>query len=149
MSQGFDPTVPVFGSGLQSGPVRVNFDALFSSNSGVAAPANPVAGTLWVDVSVPANVKLKIYNGTVWVTLVEHIEDATLLTFKGSQARYVHPQAIASLTWIVNHNLNVFPSVTVVDAGNNQVIPNNIQYNSSNQITITFAVPSIGQAFIN
>jgi len=149
MSQGFDPTVPVFGSGLQSNPVRANLNALFSSNSGNTAPSNPALGTLWVDTSVPTNVTLKIYNGTAWVPLIFHLETPAAVTFAGSQSRFVFTQGPPVGTWVLVHNLNCFPSVTIVDATNFVIIPDTIHYDSANQITVTFVVPVSGQAFVN
>jgi hypothetical protein len=65
-----------------------------------------------------------------------------------SGASYVHNQAIASTTWIVNHNLGRYPSVTVIDSAGDEV-EGDIKYNNSNQITLTFSAPFGGQAFIN
>tara|TARA_Y100001938_G_C7947880_1_gene357694 strand:- start:188 stop:442 length:255 start_codon:yes stop_codon:yes gene_type:complete len=59
---------------------------------------------------------------------------------------FTHNQTTTSNTWVINHNLNRFPSVTVVDTGNNVVI-GTIVYNSKKQLTITFFSQGSPQAF--
>ena len=66
---------------------------------------------------------------------------------------YTHNQSSTSDTWTITHNLNRFPSVTVVDSANTVVI-GTIVYNSVNQLTITFfaggsAVAFQGKAYLN
>lgn len=56
----------------------------------------------------------------------------------------VSPQAI----WNITHSLNKFPSVTVVDDGNNVVV-GDIYYLSQNQLTITFTSSVSGKAYLN
>ena len=66
---------------------------------------------------------------------------------------YTHNQSSVSNTWTITHNLNRFPSVTVVDTGNTIVI-GDVTYNSANQLTITFfaggnALAFQGKAYLN
>ena len=66
---------------------------------------------------------------------------------------YTHNQSSTSDTWTITHNLNRFPSVTVVDSANTVVI-GTIVYDSINQLTITFfaggsAVAFQGKAYLN
>ena len=66
---------------------------------------------------------------------------------------YTHNQSSTSDTWTITHNLNRFPSVTVVDTGNTVVI-GTIVYNSVNQLPITFfaggnALAFQGKAYLN
>jgi len=61
---------------------------------------------------------------------------------------YIHYQISTSNTWIVVHNLKKYPSVSVVDSGNNLVIGDCI-YNSIDQLTITFTASFSGKAYIN
>lgn len=62
--------------------------------------------------------------------------------------RYVHEQAIPSDTWVISHNLNKYPNVTVVDSAGSVVI-GNIAYDTINQITATFSGIFSGKAFLN
>ncbi len=60
----------------------------------------------------------------------------------------VFTQASPSATWSVNHSLNKFPSVTVVDSAGTQVV-GDVQHIDSNNITITFINQFSGKAYIN
>jgi hypothetical protein len=57
-------------------------------------------------------------------------------------------QGVPSATWIIQHNLNKYPSATVVDSGGNVNI-GDITYDSKNQITIRFSAPFSGEAYLN
>jgi len=61
---------------------------------------------------------------------------------------YVHNQITASTTWNIQHNLNDYPSVTVIDSAGSVVI-GEVTYNSSNDLTITFSAPFSGTAYLN
>lgn len=61
---------------------------------------------------------------------------------------YVHYQISASNIWVINHNLKKYPSISIVDSGNNAVVGNYI-YNSIDQLTITFTASFSGKAYIN
>jgi hypothetical protein len=61
---------------------------------------------------------------------------------------YIHDQQVASTTWIVNHNMNKYPSVNVVDTANDEVT-GDVKYNSLNQITISFTAAFSGKAYLN
>ena len=66
---------------------------------------------------------------------------------------YTHNQTSTSNTWVVTHNLNRFPSVTVVDSAGSIVV-GTVVYNSNKQRTITFfssgsAVAFQGKAYLN
>jgi hypothetical protein len=63
-------------------------------------------------------------------------------------ANSVYTQSSPSATWVVNHNLNKYCSVTVVDSADNMVF-GEVLYNSLNQVTLTFAGAFSGKAFFN
>jgi hypothetical protein len=63
-------------------------------------------------------------------------------------ANFVYNQVSPSAVWTVTHNLNKYPSVTVVDSADNTVY-GEVEYNSLNQVTITFAGGFSGKAFFN
>ncbi len=50
---------------------------------------------------------------------------------------YTHNQSSTSDTWVITHNLNRFPSVTVVDSANT-IVQGTVVYNSNKQLTVTF-----------
>ena len=66
---------------------------------------------------------------------------------------YTHNQSSTSDTWTITHNLNRFPSVTVVDSAET-IVYGTVVYNSANQLTITFfegssALAFQGKAYLN
>ena len=66
---------------------------------------------------------------------------------------YTHNQSSTSDTWVVNHNLHRFPSVTVVDSADT-IVQGTVVYNSNKQLTITFfsggsALAFQGKAYLN
>ena len=63
-------------------------------------------------------------------------------------SNFVFEQAIAKDTWIIEHNLNKYPSVTVVDSANNVVI-GSIEYIDENNIIINFNGAFKGKAYLN
>lgn len=58
---------------------------------------------------------------------------------------YTHYQNSASTTWVIAHNLGYNPIVRVF-VGNNEVQPTSIVFNTSNQVTLTFATAQAGYA---
>ena len=61
---------------------------------------------------------------------------------------YIHTQGSSSAAWNVTHNMNKYPSVTVVDSGDN-VVEGEVIYNSLNTLTINFSGGFSGKAYIN
>ena len=65
---------------------------------------------------------------------------------KAVSPTYTHNQSSSSATWVINHNLEKHPSVTVVDSAET-VVHGNIEYNSKNTVTITFRTDETAHAF--
>lgn len=61
---------------------------------------------------------------------------------------YVHEQGIASAVWTVQHNLNKYPSVTVVDSSENEIVAD-VEYLDKNNVQITMIGASKGRAYLN
>ena len=61
---------------------------------------------------------------------------------------YVHNQAVASATWTVQHNLDKFPSCTMVLSTGQQGY-GDVTFIDENNLTITFAGAESGKAYIN
>lgn len=59
-----------------------------------------------------------------------------------------HTQGSASSTWTVTHNLNKFPSVTIVDSEEEQIF-GVVDYQSANTIVLTFSAAISGKAYLN
>nr|BAR36753.1 phage protein [uncultured Mediterranean phage uvMED] len=74
---------------------------------------------------------------------------STILSNTGvNDKNYVHTQSSASATWVVTHNLGKNASVTVVDSAGTVVI-GQVDYDSINQITLTFSGAFSGKAYFN
>jgi hypothetical protein len=61
---------------------------------------------------------------------------------------YEFTQNTATSVWNITHNLNTYPSITVVDSAGNEV-EGSVQFTSSNTITITFSAGFAGKAYLN
>ena len=68
----------------------------------------------------------------------EFIEDKT----------FIHIQSVASNIWTIQHDLNKFPSVTVVDSANN-IVYGNVKHMNSNRVVVVFTSAFSGKAFCN
>ncbi len=63
-------------------------------------------------------------------------------------ASYIHTQLQAAAQWHVQHGLNRYPSVSIVDSGGSLVI-GNIAYISRNEIVLTFTSEFSGKVYLN
>ena len=61
---------------------------------------------------------------------------------------FVFVQGVPSTTWTIQHNLNKFPSVSVVDTANTSVITQ-VDYIDENNLTLTNTAPFAGKAYLN
>jgi len=66
----------------------------------------------------------------------------------GGSVNYIHTQSIASDVWVIEHPLQKFPSVTIIDTGDN-VVFGDIQYINTGTIQITFSAAFSGKAYLN
>jgi hypothetical protein len=73
---------------------------------------------------------------------------ASFFTAETGDKNYIFTQIAAAATWNVTHNLNKYPSVSVVDSGNNWVV-GDVEYINENQLTITFNAAFSGKAYLN
>ena len=67
---------------------------------------------------------------------------------QGDDKTYVHEQGEASDTWVIEHNLNKHPSVTLVDSANTQ-FEAEITYDTTNKCTVRMNGATKGKAFLN
>lgn len=61
---------------------------------------------------------------------------------------YVHTQGSAASTWSITHNMNKYPSVTIIDSANN-VVEGEIEYISANELEVSFSGGFTGTAYMN
>ena len=65
-----------------------------------------------------------------------------------TDAFFTFTQSSAAATWSIQHNLEKFPSVTVIDSANN-IVYGNTTYTDENNLTINFSAPFSGKAYLN
>jgi hypothetical protein len=63
-------------------------------------------------------------------------------------SRYVHTQASAATTWTINHNLKMYPAVTVVDSAGSHVM-GQTTYPSLNTVVVEFTSGFSGKAYLS
>ncbi len=66
----------------------------------------------------------------------------------GNGFEYVHTQTTAATNWLITHNLNGYPNVTVVDTSNDKVITE-VRYLSNNAVEVINASAQSGKAFLS
>ena len=76
-------------------------------------------------------------------TSIEWIDSAV------APATYTFTQASSSATWVIEHNLNKYPSATVINSADDVII-GDIRYNTADKLTITFTTGhNTGKAYLN
>ena len=61
---------------------------------------------------------------------------------------FVFTQNVAAARWEVQHDLDGWPAVTVVDSAGTEVV-GDVQYIDKNNVVISFTAPFSGKAFFN
>ena len=61
---------------------------------------------------------------------------------------FIHEQGVSSSVWTINHNLNKYPSVCVVDSSGSEVIAE-VEYTSLNSVIIRMTSAFKGKAYLN
>ena len=117
-----------------------------------------------VEVPVPQVVEVEVpgpAGASAYQTAVENgfvgTEEEWLESLKGEEGEqgpvgpdknYVHFQSMASDEWTVNHNLNKYPAVRVIDTSGNEVI-GDVHDVDENTLRISFSAAFSGRALIN
>lgn len=89
--------------------------------------------------------------GTTGQVLVKNSNtnyDVAWQTIRATADTYIHEQGVASDTWTITHNLDKYPSVSVVDTADTIVV-GDVQYISRNSLTVKFIAPFKGKAYLN
>lgn len=94
-----------------------------------------------------ANVDVIKGDTTSTIKSIAPFDGFYLLTFPDTVS-YTHNQETPALTWTINHNMDKYPSVTIVD-DNGIVMVGTVQYVSSNQVVVTFLEAVSGKAYLN
>lgn len=92
------------------------------------------------------NITLSYIGGNGFLYLGK-VYDVVNFTLYGDK-KYTYIQPTPSTNWIIEHNLNKFPSVSVVN-NNNLLIHGEITYVDENNLTINFSAGFSGKAYLN
>ena len=76
------------------------------------------------------------------------VDDTTRILMSDKAATFTFNQDTASTSWVIDHNLNKYPSLVVIDADGHELI-GDVTYTSANSLTITFSVECSGTAYLN
>mgnify|MGYP003133799065 CR=1 FL=1 len=74
--------------------------------------------------------------------------------FEGKDRHYTHHQVNASASWVINHNLNKFPSVSIKFSSSDTIYTNvgalaGVVYTDKNNLTINLVSSESGYAYLN
>ena len=75
-------------------------------------------------------------------------EDYYAIKTVGGDKTYTHNQRSASASWVITHNLGKYPSVAVQDSAGTDVV-GEVEYNTTQKLTITFSSAFSGTAYLN
>lgn len=97
------------------------------------------------------NIDVAVINGINYLTSQEPFDGYAMVATASNATPasvYTHEQGVSSAQWVINHNLNTYPSVTVVDTSGSTIIYD-LTYNNSNTITLDFKSAFKGTAYLN
>lgn len=110
-------------------------DAVEVHDPGVAGPANSLTiGTVTLAQTPSASI-----TGTPPNQILNLVYPVA--------ARHIHTQGTPSTTWIINHALSGYPSVSVVDSAKT-VVFGEVQYLSTTQVVVNFSSAFSGYAYL-
>lgn len=104
--------------------------------------------------------ELRVINAVSPTVDLERVEDGVMITvhdlngtqsetvYDGVATTFVFDQPSAEEEWTIVHNLNRFPSVTVVDSSGSVCI-GEVLYIDENTVKCVFSAPFAGVAYLN
>ena len=69
-------------------------------------------------------------------------------TWVEADKTFIFTQGTPSISWVIQHNLGKFPSITVVDTADTVVV-GDYNYTDDNNVTLTFSAGFAGKAYLN
>lgn len=127
---------------------------VYVSVNGARGPAGPAGSQILTGTGAPSaglgsngDIYIDSDTGEFWGPKASGSWGAEPFFQTGLPTRYVHTQAAASSTWTINHNLNAYPAVMVVDTASTVVI-GEVSYLSTSQVQVSFTAPFSGFAYL-
>lgn len=83
------------------------------------------------------------------MSAIQPVVNVVELAVPGSgDLTFVYTQDVPAATWVVVHNMNKYPSVSVVDSSGQQVY-GEVRYQDLNTVVLVFSAPFGGSANLN
>tara|TARA_R110002072_G_scaffold231153_1_gene388495 strand:+ start:514 stop:1089 length:576 start_codon:yes stop_codon:yes gene_type:complete len=134
----FDVTDPV------TGVVSTTLvDSILTQNANPGGTTLTIAGNISITGTLADSNASVGTNGQVLTSTVTGIAWADNV-----QATFEFTQGVPATTWNITHDLNKFPSITVIDTGNT-VVTGEYNYTSNKTVTLTFSAAFAGKAYLN
>lgn len=134
----FDVTDPI--TGLTSTTLA---DSILTQNANPGGTTLTIAGNISITGTLADSNASVGTNGQVLTSTVTGIAWADNV-----QATFEFTQGVPATTWNITHDLNKFPSITVIDTGNT-VVTGEYNYTSNKTVTLTFSAAFAGKAYLN
>ena len=99
------------------------------------------------DYELVKNIDLQVSDEGVTIVSMSAFDGFYCLP-EAARTQYTFTQVSELDTWVIEHNLGKYPSVTLVD-DNNTVMVGTVHYDSLNQLTVTFTEAVSGSAYLN
>lgn len=118
---------------------------LFQDQAGTIPIPNPGVTAAGGEIS------FFVENGDYWIKVGTNVFylivdlDPNLTHVWPSTFRW--PQTVPAAVWVINHGLNAFPDVSVLDPANEELF-GQVQYVDDDNLTITFSTPMSGVAYL-
>jgi len=91
------------------------------------------------------------FSDGIYVAKSSHTSSAAFLTDQSSwktlNSSFTHDQGVAGATWTIDHNLNRYPNVAVLDSSGYSMDPE-IHYATLNRVVLTFSPSQSGTAYL-
>jgi hypothetical protein len=152
--QNVGPNVVVVGQGGPRGPQGVQGPAgsAVQGTQGTIGPIGPGGGAQGTQGTQGPGVSIQDVQNAISSSALGSTDDlaegTTNLYFKTSRVAYTHLQGSSSSTWIINHNLNFYPNVTVQDSAGT-IYEGEISYTNLDSLTVTFSSAFSGKAYLS
>lgn len=122
--------------------IIVRFSQLGQNLFGVATDAVLTSDKIYVTYTY-------INVGLGWIGQINAADVGTGgVTPAGNGLEYTHTQNVAASTWTIDHNLDAYPSITVVDSSGDKVHAD-IRYNSNTRISVFHSTPLEGIVYLS
>ena len=149
--------VKIVSNQAQRHNIQERFDGLAvlqEDNRRLYVLKNPLTNNDWIELDIGdrfpdfvnnANKFLKVNNSS---TGLEYVSINYINNEIRARNKFRYEQLIPVSVWNINHNLNTYPSVTIVDSSG-KIVFGEIKYLDSNTVVVYFSSSFSGVAYLN